>query len=195
MPTRLQRLLAVLQRVASRRFYPGVVAAIATADYFVPGAPTNALLAASVLPRPDRWRILGIAFAIGCAVGAFLLATLLGVFGEPLVVWVRGSEGAALWHRIETFVNAYGLFALAALAVSPFPVRIAVSVLALTGSAPLLLGGIVLAGRLVIYPIVAWLAARAPHRLMRFRPFARVLRPIAPHDAPRPSAPHHSLDQ
>jgi hypothetical protein len=128
-----------------------------------------------VLPRPSRWRTLGVAFALGCALGAFLLAALMGTIGEPFAAWVSRSEAAELWERIEAFAEAYGLLALATLAISPFPVRIAVAVLALGGAAPLALGGIVLAGRLAVYPTIAWLAARVPSVRARLRPPGRGL--------------------
>lgn len=162
-------LLAALRRSADRPFYPVVAGGVAFADYFVPGSPSNTLLVASVLPNPRRWAVLGLTFAIGCAGGAFALAVLLGSFGDPVVEWIAASEGAGLWRRIEGFVEAYGLLALAGLALSPFPVRIAVAVLALAGFSPLLLGAIVLGGRLPLYALIAWLAARAPGVLARLR--------------------------
>jgi hypothetical protein len=174
MATRGSRALRRLERFADRPSYPLLVAAVAATDYFVPGSPSNTLLVASVLPRPARWRTLGVAFAVGCALGAFLLATLMASIGEPFAAWVNRGEAAELWRRIELFAEAYGLLALAALAVSPFPVRIIVAVLALSGAAPLVLGGIVLSGRLVVYPAIAWLAARVPGVLARLLSVLRV---------------------
>lgn len=175
MPTRLSRLLLVLERFAGRPLYPGLVAAVAAADYFVPGCPSNLVLAASVLPRPNRWRSIGVAFAVGCALGAFLLASVVASFGEPLLAWVQESSAAGAWQRIEELVHAYGLIAVGVLAFTPLPARIAVAVLALAGAAPLLLGGIVLAGRLVVYPAMAWAVARTPHLLLRIPPLGRAL--------------------
>lgn len=163
------RLRDALQAFSGRRFYPALVGAVALADYFIPGSPSNTLLVASVLPNVRRWRVLGAAFAIGCAGGATLLAILLAGFGQPLAEWVSNSEAGPLWQRIEALVSTYGLFALAGLAISPFPVRIAVAVLALAGFPPLLLGGMVLAGRVPVYLLIAWLAARAPDLLARTR--------------------------
>lgn len=165
-----------LERSAGRPFYPVLVAAVAATDYVIPGSPSNVILVASVLPRPRRWRVLGVAFAVGCAAGAVLLASALAFLGEPAVAWVREGEAGPLWARIEGYVDAWGLLTLAALAVTPLPTRIAVAVLALAGTAPATLGAVVLAGRLVSYPAVAWLAARAPEVLARFRPFAWVAR-------------------
>lgn len=166
------RVFRFLERFADRPFYPALVAAVAATDYVVPGSPSNVILVASVLPRPERWRVLGVAFAVGCAAGAVLLASLLAYLGEPATAWVREGEAGPLWGRIAGYVDAWGLLALAGLAVTPLPTRIAVAVLALAGTAPLLLGAIVLGGRLVSYPAVAWLAARAPGTLARLRPFA-----------------------
>ena len=146
---------------------------IAALDYLVPGAPTNAFLVASVLPRPSQWRRLGVAFAIGDALGALLLASAIAVVGGPVIAWIQGSEAADLWIRIAGYVDAYGLLTLAALAVSPFPARISTAILALAGTPLALIGGTVLLGRLVAYPTLAVLAARVPSLLLRIRPLAR----------------------
>lgn len=159
--------LRALERFAGRPIYPALLAGVAAADYFVPGAPSNAILAAAVQPRPERWKTLGVAFALGGALGALLLGAFLGTFGDPVVAWVRRSEASGLWARIEGSVDEYGLLALAALSVVALPVRIAVAVLALAGTSPVVLGGVVLAGRLVAYPGVAWIAGRGPRILAR----------------------------
>lgn len=153
-------------------------------DYLIPGAPTNAVLVTAVLPRPARWRRLGVAFALGDAVGACVLAALIGFVGDPAIAWIRDSEGAALWDRIAGYVDAYGLLVLCALALTPLPTRIATAVLALTGTAPLVIGALVLAGRLVAYPAVAYLAARSPGWLLRYGPVARFFQPILPATPP-----------
>ncbi len=175
MPPLVPRLARFAERSADRPAYPVLVGAVAAADYFVPGAPSNAVLVAAVLPRPARWRALGLAFAVGDAIGATLLATIVVLVGDPVAAWIGGAEAAPLWTRTAGYVEAYGLFALAALAVTPLPARIATAVLALAGTPPLLIGAVVLAGRLVAYPAVAFVAARAPSSLMRVGPLARAL--------------------
>ena len=180
MRTLFHRFAGFSERFAGRPAYPVLVGAVATADYLVPGAPSNAMLVASVLPRPSHWRRLGAAFAVGDAVGAVVLASAVALVGEPVVAWIQDGEAAALWDRIAGYVAAYGLLVLGALAVTPLPARIATAVLALTGTAPLVIGLVVLAGRLVSYPTVAYLAARAPALLLRFRPLARWMGPRTP---------------
>lgn len=172
-----QRLVRFAERFADRPGYPVIVGAVATADYLVPGAPSNATLVAAVLPRPARWRRLGVAFAVGDAVGAVILAVAVALVGQPVVAWIQEGEAASLWDRIAEYVAAYGLLVLGALAVTPLPARIATAVLALAGTAPLVIGLVVLAGRLVSYPAVAYVAAQAPARLMKFKPLVRWLRP------------------
>jgi hypothetical protein len=184
----LARLVRLAEQSADRPLYPVLVATVAAVDYLIPGAPTNAVLVASVLPRPARWRRLGVAFAIGDAVGAVALAGAVALVGDPVVVWIQNGEAAVLWGRIAGYVSAYGLLVLAALAITPLPARIATAVLALAGTAPLVIGLVVLAGRLVSYPAVAYLAARAPKLLFRFRPLARsFLSPPAPPSDQPPS--------
>ena len=173
MPSFSARLVRFAERSADRPGYPALVGAIAAVDYLVPGAPTNAVLVAAVLPRPARWRRLGIAFAVGDAVGAVALAGAVALVGDPVVVWIQGGEAAALWDRIAGYVDAYGLLVLAGLALTPLPARIATAALALAGTAPPLIGLVVLVGRLVSYPAVAYTAARAPEWFLRFPPLAR----------------------
>jgi multidrug transporter EmrE-like cation transporter len=184
------RVSRALERFAGRPVYPALLAGVAAADYFVPGAPSNAILVAAVQPRPDRWKTLGIAFAAGGAFGALLLATLLERLGPPIVAWVQRSEAADLWARIAGAVDAYGLLVLATLAATALPVRIAVAVLALGGTAPWLLGGIVLLGRLVAYPAVAWMAGPGTRVLARrWRGGHRAPAPDPAGTAPLPRAP------
>lgn len=165
MPVR--RLVHRIERSAAHPAYPVLLGSVAALDYVVPGAPTNALLVASVQPRPERWRGLGVAFAVGDAIGAAVLASAVALVGDSVTAWVQGGEAADLWARIAASVDAYGLAVLAALAALALPARIATCVLALGGAAPLLVGGVVLAGRLVSYPALAFLAARAPAVLRR----------------------------
>ncbi|RMH50101.1 MAG: hypothetical protein D6685_18410 [Bacteroidetes bacterium] len=117
------------------------------------------------------------AFAVGDALGAVILAAAVSLVGEPVVAWIQEGETAALWERIAAYIDALGLLVLGGLAVTPLPARIATAVLALTGTTPLLIGLVVLGGRLFSYPAVAYVAAHAPARLMRFRLLARWLRP------------------
>lgn len=136
MPTRAVRLMVRLERLSGMRWYPAALGGVSLLDYYAPFLPLNTVLAAAVLPRPERWRSLGLSFAVGAALGAALLAAIIRLVGPEVVSWIGQSRGAPLWMRIEDFVDAYGIIALAALAVSPLPVRIAVVVLALAGTHP-----------------------------------------------------------
>lgn len=174
MLTFFTRLPGLMLRLADRPYYPGLVALVAASDYFIPGAPSNAIFISSILPRTAQWRTLSVYFAVGCAGGAFLLATLMGLYGEAFVNWVTHSEAAELWARIDALISRFGLFTLAALAVVSAPVRIAVAILALAGYAPLVIAAVVLSGRLVAYPTLAWLVSRFPvliEKLLIFRPW------------------------
>lgn len=157
--SRLQRHIAGF---ADRPFYPSLVAMVGAADYFVPGAPTNAIFISSILPKTAQWLKLSIYFSVGCAFGAFLLGTLMGFYGDAFADWVVQSEAAGLWQRIEALISRYGLLVLSVLSLIAAPVRIAIAILALAGYMPLVLAAIVLAGRLVAYPALAWLVSRAP---------------------------------
>ena len=177
MPSLPARLVRLAERSADRPGYAALVGAVAAVDYLIPGAPTNAVLVAAVQPRPARWRRLGVAFAVGDAVGAIALASAVALVGDPVVEWAQSGAAAELWGRIAGYVDAYGLAVLGGLALSPLPARIATVVLALAGTAPPLIGAVVLAGRLVSYPAVAYLAARAPRWLLRVPFVARLFRP------------------
>lgn len=135
---------------------------VAVSDYFVPGSPSNALFVSSILPRSAQWKTLSLYFSFGCALGAFLLASFMAYYGDSFVAWVMQSEAAGLWQRIDEVVSRHGFLALAVLAVTAAPVRIAVAVLALAGYMPVVIAAVVLAGRLIAYPTLAWMVSRFP---------------------------------
>ncbi|HET8903568.1 MAG TPA: hypothetical protein VFN16_06195 [Saccharospirillum sp.] len=167
MPNVFTRLKNRIIGLADRPYYPGIVALVAASDYFIPGSPTNAIFISSILPRPAQWLKLSLYFSFGCASGAFVLATLMGIYGEAFVAWVVQSEAGDLWQRFDEMIARYGVLVLAALAVSSAPVRTVVAILALAGTLPIVIAGIVLAGRLVAYPGLAWLVSRCPGFVVR----------------------------
>ncbi|WP_275287350.1 hypothetical protein [Halomonas elongata] len=154
-------------RFADRPYYPAIVSAVGAVDYFLPGAPTNAIFVASLVPRPRQWRRLSVLFALGCAAGAFGLAALIGWYESTFTAWVLRTEAAELWARFDVLVTRYGLGVLAILAVTPAPVRLVVAILAASGYGALSIAMIVLAGRLVAYPGLAWLMVTTPRLVVR----------------------------
>ncbi|MGM0701919.1 MAG: hypothetical protein ACQEUG_05865 [Pseudomonadota bacterium] len=167
MPKIATRLKRRLLRFADRPYYPAIVSVVGAVDYFLPGAPTNALFIASLAPRPHRWRRLSIHFALGCATGAFGLATLLGWYEATFTTWVMRTEAADLWDRFDALIARYGLGVLAILAVTPAPVRLVVAILALSGYGPLPIASIVMGGRLMAYPALAWLVVTSPRLALK----------------------------
>jgi hypothetical protein len=102
MSSLLSSIIRWTQRFADHPIYPFIAGLIAALDYLVPGAPTNAFLVASVLPRRSQWGRLGVAFAIGDAIGALVLASAIVIAGGPVVAWIQGGEAADLWGQIAS---------------------------------------------------------------------------------------------
>lgn len=170
------RWLIRLHRCAEHRDFLPLSGAVTMFDAFLPVVPATSMLVAGVLLRPSQWRRAVLWFALGGMVGALAFGALITLAGRPMLAQLLGdSVGSGGWLRIESQVQAHGVLVLFALALGPWPVRTAVAVCALAGIPLLQIGLAVLVARLAGFTVVAWLTARAPGWLTRFRPFRRLV--------------------
>ncbi|MFZ5495841.1 MAG: hypothetical protein ACOZE5_10975 [Verrucomicrobiota bacterium] len=170
------RWLVWLHRRAEHRDFLPLTGAVTALDAVLPVVPATSMLVASVLLRPAQWRHAALWFGLGGTLGALAFAALIALAGRPLLEQLLGdAAGTASWLRMEGLVQAHGVLILFALALVPWPVRTAIAVCILAGIPLLQIGLAVLVARLAGFATLAWLAARAPGWLARFRPFRRLL--------------------
>lgn len=164
----LGRFLARLRRNADRPWFPAALGSLAGIDLFVAFIPTDGILVSSVLVRPSRWILFFFAVSLGSTAGAILLAAGAHHFGEPFVTWLAGdSWKTGGWADLQSFLDAYGFWALAIMAFGPLPQQPAVALCGLAHMPLWQVGGAVLLGRGVKYGIFAALAIHAPKLLRR----------------------------
>jgi membrane protein YqaA with SNARE-associated domain len=169
------RWLVWLHRRAAHRDFLPLSGAVTALDAFLPVIPATSMLVATVWLRPKQWRQAALCFALGGAAGALALAALLTLAGRPVLEPLLGDVAdTTSWLRLEGWVRAHGVPVLFALALGPWPVRTAVAVCALAGIPLVQIGAAVLVARLVGFTVLAWLTARTPDWLARFRPFRRL---------------------
>lgn len=157
------RLAARAERYCDRWWYLPLLALMAGADLFLIVIPTEGLLVSSVMLRPRKWIRYFLWASIGSGLGAFLLALLTQIYGEPLVTWLAGDTfNTPAWHKTEGFFDKYGILAMIFVAVGPLPSQPAVIIGALAHMSAIGLALAVLVGRAVKYALFAWSATHAP---------------------------------
>ena len=167
--SRAARTIIALEKRADHPWFLPAASVFPLTDYVLPFLPNQMLLVGLAMSLPKRWIALVVSFVIATGLGAGLTALAIQVWGTPLVEQLFGGlpeEGAA--GRILDAVRDWGLLALAAIAMLPWPPRTAVIVCAIAGLSPLLMALAVAAGRIVPAALYAGIGAKAPQLLRRF---------------------------
>jgi len=168
-----------LKAYATRPWYAPVAAISATLDYFVLASPAQSLFVTTVALHPEKRSYTAVCFSVGAALGALLLAAsiqFLGTSFESLIT--IPDEPSSYWSRMETWINAWGFWALVGLSLIPLPLRSAVILAALAGLSFLTIGLGVLLGRLVVLILMGQLIYRTPQALMRLPPARRLIKKL-----------------
>jgi len=172
--SRRLRLAAWLRRIlvasAGHRYYPLVVAAIAFVMTATFSFPFVAVLIPAVLIAPKRWLIVGALAGLASGLGGAVLVEVFHFLGRE-VVFARFPQvvGSAGWQEMESWLNDFGLLALAVIAGSPMPQSPALFLYSLGQPSTF---GVLIAvgiGKTVKYVVLAWLTARYPARFIRYR--------------------------
>lgn len=175
-PSRAARIIAALDVIADRPWFLPAVSVFPLTDYVMPFLPNQMLLIVLSVLQPRRWCLFALAFVAATGLGAWLSAHAIQAVGPWLLDALFGGrpeEGAAA--RVLGMVERHGLWALALLAMLPWPPRTGVVVCALGGLPPTLIGAAVAAGRVVPAGLYTLAGSRAPRLLRRFRSIDRVL--------------------
>ena len=187
-----------MQRHSARPWLVPLTATSTAADAILPVLPTQTLLVTLALLHPQRWLRTGLWFAWGSVLVGDLMALAVGQLGTEVVARALAAVGveAATHPDAETgvlaWVREYGPWALAVLALGPWPVRSAVALCALSGVSWLAIAGALAAGRVMAFPGLAWLVTRRPAWLIRVMPRRARLPEIAGPCAPAQGYPVRS---
>ncbi len=172
-PPRPVRVLRRLDRAADRRWFLPATAVFPLSDYALPVLPNQLLLVILAVLHPRRWWALTVTFVTAAGLGAFLVATAVQTGGAWLLEVVPADPGALA--GVTRQLRRYGLWALVALSLLPWPPRTAVLACALAGLAPWSIAAAVTAARLVPVTALALTGAKAPHLLRRWARVDRLL--------------------
>lgn len=174
--SRAARTIIALEKRADRPWFLPAVSVFPLTDYVLPFLPNQMLLVGLAMSLPRRWISLVVSFVVATGLGAGLTALAIQVWGTPLVEQFFGGlpeEGAA--GQILDAVRDWGLLALVAIAMLPWPPRTAVIVCAIAGLSPLLIALAVGSGRIVPAALYAGIGAKAPQLLRRFKRIDQVM--------------------
>jgi len=164
----VKRGVAQLQKFTDRPWFEWLVGFLAGIDTWVLVIPTDGLLISSVLLNPKKWFRLYVLASLGSTLGLLSFAYVVSHWGLPWIsenwpLLVRSS----LWAWTESLFVTYGLWVLLGVAATPLIVQptLALAVVSHHSLSNIML--VVLAGRLLKYFVMSWVARWAPASLSR----------------------------
>ncbi|NJL23960.1 MAG: hypothetical protein HC902_01405 [Calothrix sp. SM1_5_4] len=166
---KIREFVAYLERFVDRIWYSPLLLLLCALDNFVVVIPTDGIVISSTMLKPRRWLFFGLSTAVGSTLGALLLALLVRDQGMSLIQdYYSGLTATEVWAWTQRFFSDYGLFLVFAVAASPVAQQPAVTLSALAETPMLKLFLVILAGRVLKYLIIGYLASHAPKVLVRF---------------------------
>lgn len=142
------------------------MSAASTLDGVLPMMPAEFMALALMIMQPRRVIQIAFVFTMSAAVSAGLLAALVSGIAQATSWpgWLEIERQGAAWTQAVSLIRAWGASALAMAAVFPDSPRTAVAVAALAGFAPISITGLVLAGKLMLYGLLAAAVRYIPMR-------------------------------
>lgn len=163
--SKFARALRALDRRSEQPDFLPLMSVFPLIGYLVPLLPTQILLVALSFLHRSRWLSIALSFLVATSLGAFLTSVLIqsigGGFKDNLL---SNSESA---RRVADGIATYGIWAVAILALLPWPPRSAVLICAFAGLNPAAIAIAILAGRTPPTVLLAWFSARSPDALRR----------------------------
>lgn len=160
----MTKFLDRIQRYVNRPWYLPFICFLSFIDLFVLVIPTEGMIVTTGLIRPKRWLATASFVALASSCGALALAWCGASYGEPFVLWLLGENvlKSALWIRTNGWIQNYGFWGLAFIALSPLTQQPAILICALGHMAPLEIGTAVFLGRAPKYLLFSFLATKGP---------------------------------
>jgi hypothetical protein len=142
------------------------MSALCVMDGVMPMMPAEFMALALMILQPHRVLLVALAFSVSAAVSAGLLAALVTGIAQATAwpSWLEGERQGAGWAQAVLIIQSWGAPALALAAVFPDSPRTSVAVAALAGFAPISVTGLVLAGKLLLYGLLALAVRYMPRR-------------------------------
>jgi membrane protein YqaA with SNARE-associated domain len=163
----IKKILAFTASHMQKTWYPIFIATIIGLDIFILAVPNDALLISAVLAQPKRWLRIAIYVSIGSIIGVALFSGILLQYPDLIRATFPGVFESSVWAQTSVFLQNYGVFALFFGAVGPLPQQPFVVVAALSGVNFSTIIFSVLAGRLLKYIFLAWVASHSPKLLAK----------------------------
>lgn len=128
--------------------------------------PAEFMALALMILQPRRLLLVATAFAISAAVSAGLLATLIASFAQATAWpgWIEGERQGTGWAQAVAWIQSWGALALGLAAIFPDSPRTSIVVAALAGFEPLRITIFVLAGKTLLYGLLALAVRYMPSR-------------------------------
>lgn len=165
----ITRFIARFEQLCDHLMFLPSLALLAALDLFVLVIPTDGLVISATLLRPRRWLSMALVTALGSALGALLLATLIRWRADEIIaLFFERALQSPSWIRTETFIEQHGPWALGIIALSPLPQQPAVILTALTHVSLTTLFFSVFVGRMLKFVFFTWSATHAPRLLSKF---------------------------
>ncbi|HRK02199.1 MAG TPA: hypothetical protein PLH57_05995 [Oligoflexia bacterium] len=154
------------QGYADRFWYPPLVGVLSLLDNFVLIIPNDGILISSSMMIPKRWLALALSVALGSTFGALILAALVEYQGLPWILNLYPGIGETkVWAWSFKVFDAYGLFIVFVIALTPLMQQPAVILASLANTPLPKLAAAIFAGRFLKYLFLAYLGSHAPEFL------------------------------
>lgn len=162
-------LQSLLQRHAIGSYY-SVFTGLVACGCAVSAIPFVPVLMAAVILAPNQWRSIALFTSIGSALGGVAVLLIFHHLGWAMVMQSHPDWFSSdVWQFSLHWLTDWGVWALLVIAATPFPQSPALFFLAMTDQSWWSMWAALAGGKLVKYGSVAYLTARFPEKLSRFR--------------------------
>lgn len=164
----LQKAETAMLRHGTRPQTIFLLAVFSVLDGFVPMLPAEMFMLALCILQPQKGRVIVLVFAVASALSAFILALGAGTLStsaEALSQKLLGAQAAETLAMVRT----WGPVSMVFFSVFPDSPRSSIVLLALSGVAPVWIGGMVLIGKLMLYAGLVFLTFHLPSKVGRLR--------------------------
>ena len=155
-----------LLRHGQRPYAIWILSSLSILDGVFPMMPAEFMALALMILQPHRVVLVATTFAISAAVSAGLLATLIVGLAQATAWpgWIEGERQGTGWAQALAWIESWGAPALGLAAIFPDSPRTSIAVAALAGFEPIRITIFVLAGKTLLYGLLALAVRYMPSR-------------------------------